>query len=675
MNASVSLFEQHEFSHGEYRLAYETVGEGMPFVLLHGILLDSHVNRALAVRIAGEGFRVILLDLLGHGRSEASTDPKDHRADFYAEQVLGLLDHLQLPRAVIGGVSLGCIVSLHVAARAPERVAGLFLEMPVMEWSAPWAALLLSPLLLAARFGRAGYVPFSRFMRKLPRPHRLDREWIAGLMNTLSMRPSVVAAILHGVLVGPIVPQELQRRALTMPALVLGHAGDKLHEFRDADVLSQQLPNARLLAARHILELRTSPERLWPQIGDFLREVQAQEEEQRERAKVRSQAQLRQMLVEEAREQLADNRQRFQVALAFAQIGAWELDPASGDIECTVQCKANYGLPPDAEFNERRLFEELIDPEDRQRVRQTMDQALAAHEHFEVDYRTTWPDGSQHWILVRGIGRHQADGSLAAVRGFTLDITHRKQRELEQQAIAAAEKQARQQSERAALAMDHFVTAVSHELRSPLNAILSWASLLRRSPDAAGVNRAAEVIDRNTRQLSHMVDDLLDGGAIATGKLSVKLEPVDVGALAGNVIEDMRMNAEAKGLRLVVDDLASCTVLGDVARLRQVLWNVLSNAMKFTPAGGEVRLAVRAQGAEVEVEVRDSGRGIEPQALERIFDRFQQYDNPGPGRVGGLGLGLWLVKNLVDLHHGSVGAHSEGAGRGATFRIRLPRYL
>ena len=428
------------------------------------------------------------------------------------------------------------------------------------------------------------------------------------------------------------------------------------------------------LVATNIAE-ENEPALIALRVAEMTREVQAQEEEQRERAKVRSQAQLRQMLVEEAREQLADNRQRFQVALAFAQIGAWELDPASGDIECTVQCKANYGLPPDAEFNERRLFEELIDPEDRQRVRQTMDQALAAHEHFEVDYRTTWPDGSQHWILVRGIGRHQADGSLAAVRGFTLDITHRKQRELEQQAIAAAEKQARQQSERAALAMDHFVTAVSHELRSPLNAILSWASLLRRSPDAAGVNRAAEVIDRNTRQLSHMVDDLLDGGAIATGKLSVKLEPVDVGALAGNVIEDMRMNAEAKGLRLVVDDLASCTVLGDVARLRQVLWNVLSNAMKFTPAGGEVRLAVRAQGAEVEVEVRDSGRGIEPQALERIFDRFQQYDNPGPGRVGGLGLGLWLVKNLVDLHHGSVGAHSEGAGRGATFRIRLPRYL
>jgi pimeloyl-ACP methyl ester carboxylesterase/acyl-CoA-binding protein len=274
MNASVSLFEQHEFTHGGYRLAFETVGEGMPFVLLHGILLDSHINRALAIRFAGEGFRVILLDLLGHGRSDVSTDPKDHRCDFYAEQVLGLLDHMGIERAVIGGVSLGCIVSLHVAAKAPQRVAGLFLEMPVMEWSAPWAALLLSPLLLAARFGRFAHAPLARFMRKLPRPHRLDREWVAALMNTLSMDPAVVAAILHGVLVGPIVPQEVQRRSLTMPALVLGHANDKLHEFRDADVLSQQLPDARLLSARHILELRTRPDRLWPEISGFLRAMQ-----------------------------------------------------------------------------------------------------------------------------------------------------------------------------------------------------------------------------------------------------------------------------------------------------------------------------------------------------------------------------------------------------------------
>jgi len=274
MNASASLFEQHDFVFDGHRLAYETVGEGMPFVLLHGILLDAHINRELATRFAVEGYRVILLDLLGHGRSDKSSDPKDHRADFYADQVIGLLDHLGIEQAMVGGVSLGCIVSLHVAAKAPQRVAGLFLEMPVMEWSAPWAAVMLSPMLVAARFLRAGYVPLTRMMRKLPRPHELKREWLASIMNTLSLDPPVVAAILHGVLVGPIVPSERQRLNMNMPALVIGHTRDKLHEFRDAHVLSEQLPNARLLEARHILELRTRPDRLWPQISQFLQEVQ-----------------------------------------------------------------------------------------------------------------------------------------------------------------------------------------------------------------------------------------------------------------------------------------------------------------------------------------------------------------------------------------------------------------
>ena len=273
MNASASLFEQHDFVYGDHRLAYETVGEGMPFVLLHGILLDSHINRELATRFAAEGYRVILLDLLGHGRSDKSSDPKDHRADFYADQVIALLDHLGIGQALVGGVSLGCIVSLHVAVKAPQRVAGLFLEMPVMEWSAPWAAVLLSPLLVAARFMRPGYASFTRMVRALPRPHQLKYEWLAGIMNTLSLEPSVVAAILHGVLVGPIVPSEQQRRKLTMPALVIGHTRDKLHEFRDAHLLSQQLPNAHLLEARHIMELRTRPDRLWPEISQFLRKV------------------------------------------------------------------------------------------------------------------------------------------------------------------------------------------------------------------------------------------------------------------------------------------------------------------------------------------------------------------------------------------------------------------
>ena len=269
MTASVQLFEQCYFEHEGRRLAYESVGDGPAVVLIHGLLLDAWINRELATLISGLGYRVLLLDLLGHGRSEKSSDPKDHRTDFYADQVVGLLDHLGVERAVIGGISLGCLVSLQVAVRYPRRVSGLFLEMPVMEWSAPMAALLLSPILLVSRMAKGVYQPVARLLSRIPRPQKLRRMWLGSLLNTLSVNPDVVAAILHGVLVGPIVPTEAQRRALKMPALVLGHAGDRLHELRDAAVLVDQMRSAQLVEAKSIIELRSNPDRLWPHIEAF----------------------------------------------------------------------------------------------------------------------------------------------------------------------------------------------------------------------------------------------------------------------------------------------------------------------------------------------------------------------------------------------------------------------
>lgn len=273
MTPAVAIETGH-FTHSGYRFAYERLGEctAPPILLLHGILLDAHVNRDLAQRMAGEGFQVILLDLLGHGRSDVSTDPKDHRADFYADQVLAALDHLGFAQAIVGGVSLGCIVTLHAAAKAPERIRAMFLEMPVMEWSAPWAALILSPALLSSRLLPFLHRPFARLMRRLPRPRTA---WLCSVLNTLSMDPAVVAAILHGVLVGAIVPTEAVRRGLHMPALIIGHGGDRLHELRDAQVLHAELPQSHLLQARHLLELRTNPGRLWPEISAFLAPLRA----------------------------------------------------------------------------------------------------------------------------------------------------------------------------------------------------------------------------------------------------------------------------------------------------------------------------------------------------------------------------------------------------------------
>ncbi|MGF6570994.1 PAS domain S-box-containing protein [Paraburkholderia sp. GAS333] len=408
-------------------------------------------------------------------------------------------------------------------------------------------------------------------------------------------------------------------------------------------------------------------------VSEVTTQISDYERDQRERAKLRSQAQLRLLLADEARAQLREHQERFQLAMAFSQLGAWELDPATGVIECTDQCKTNLGLGPTSALSEQRLFEQIVHPEDRDRLRAAMNQALAAHEHFEVDYRIGWASGAIRWILVRGTGRFLPDGTLSSVIGFTLDITSRKEAELEQREIAASEKRAREHSERLAMAMDHFVTTVSHELRSPLSAIMSWTDLLQRSADPSHVTRATGVISRNARQLSHMVDDLLDSGAIVTGKLSVTLQPVDLGALAGIVAEDMRMHAEAKGLTLIADDLASVMVLADENRMKQVVWNLVSNAVKFS-ANGTISLSVRAVGERVELAVHDTGAGLDGDSLERIFERFQQFSANGSGRIAGLGLGLWLVKNLLDLHGGTICAESPGVGQGSTFRVTLPVY-
>ncbi len=423
-------------------------------------------------------------------------------------------------------------------------------------------------------------------------------------------------------------------------------------------------------------------------VHDITERMEEEAREQRERAKLRSQARLRQVLVDEANEQLRMQQEQLQHALAFASVGAWELQTRTGVFTCTEQFKTLLGLPGAATITERRLFEELIDEASRERVRSAFDAARHTDMPVEVDFRVTWPNRQRRWILLRatrprgietiegtegidGIEGIEQPGAAVSIIGLALDISMRKESELEHQAAAVTERAARERSEEATRAMDHFVAAVSHELRSPLGAIQSWATLLQRSADLAHMARAGTVIERNARQLALMVDDLLDSGAIATGKLSIEPAPVDLGALAGNIAEDMRMRIEEKGVRLIADDLESCIVMADEKRLRQVIWNLVSNALKFTEAG-EIAVSVGVRGEQAELRVRDTGRGIGADVLERIFERF--YQAGGSGRASGLGLGLWLARSIVRLHGGTIHAQSEGAGRGATFVVVVPRY-
>jgi pimeloyl-ACP methyl ester carboxylesterase len=264
---------RHTLAYGQYQLGYEVYGSGdRVLVWLHGLLLDANLSRGLARTLAAQGNRVVLLDLLGHGLSEKPRHAGVHRMDLYAEQVLCLLDELGLDQAVLGGVSLGTNVSLLAAVRAPERVRGLILEMPVLESAVPAAALVFLPLLLEVHYARAPLRWVSWAASRLS-PSRFGA--LGSFISAAASDPDEIAAVLHGILVGPIAPTVQQRRAITAPALVLGHGIDLIHSFTDAQRLARQLPNARLIRTRTFAELWVRPARLTAEISEFLDRVWA----------------------------------------------------------------------------------------------------------------------------------------------------------------------------------------------------------------------------------------------------------------------------------------------------------------------------------------------------------------------------------------------------------------
>jgi PAS domain S-box-containing protein len=232
---------------------------------------------------------------------------------------------------------------------------------------------------------------------------------------------------------------------------------------------------------------------------------------------------------------------------------------------------------------------------------------------------------------------------------------------------------ARKAAEEASRAKDEFLALVSHELRSPLSAISGWAHILAQGgTDEAIRRRGVEAIQHNTRAQVKLVDDLLDFGRISSGKLQVELAPVRLDALVASVVEGISPAAAAKGVVLDGFLEGEVVVSADADRLRQVVWNVLTNAVKFTPRGGQVTVRVRRSDSRVELEVTDTGRGIAPEFLPVLFDRFRQ-ENGSVRREGGLGLGMSIARHLVEMHGGTIAAESAGRDMGSTFRIRLPQ--
>jgi pimeloyl-ACP methyl ester carboxylesterase len=253
---------------GRDRLEYTEYGAGDAWVVLvHGQLMPRRMHQPLARALAAEGLHVVTLDLLGHGRSDRPEDPLVYSMTAFGEQVVALLDHLGADQAVVGGTSLGANVSLEVATIAPERVRGLLVEMPVLDNAVEAGILAFAPLLFAARFLPVTVHALRWVTRPVPRG--LVPFWAGIVLDTCDQRPGAVAATVHGIFFGRVAPSARQRRAITAPALVVGHPADPIHPAADAAMLADELPHARFVRATSILEWRARPERLDREAADF----------------------------------------------------------------------------------------------------------------------------------------------------------------------------------------------------------------------------------------------------------------------------------------------------------------------------------------------------------------------------------------------------------------------
>lgn len=254
------------------------------------------------------------------------------------------------------------------------------------------------------------------------------------------------------------------------------------------------------------------------------------------------------------------------------------------------------------------------------------------------------------------------------------EIRQRRRAEEERAQLLVQEQKARAEAERLNRLKDEFLSTVSHELRTPLNAILGWSHILRTTrADEARINRALETIERNARSQAQLIDDLLDISRIITGKIRLNVQAVELLSVVEAAIDTVRPAADAKEIRLQsVLDPAAGPVLGDAERLQQIVWNLLSNAIKFTPKRGRVQVYLQRINSHVEIVVADTGQGISAEFLPHVFERFRQADGSTTRSFGGLGLGLAIVRQLVELHGGTVHVESPGEGQGTTFTVKLP---
>ena len=370
--------------------------------------------------------------------------------------------------------------------------------------------------------------------------------------------------------------------------------------------------------------------------------------------------------------QLRDREQRYRTFVDTVSSVVW-LANAEGAIESD---NPSWGAYTGQSWEEYRDFGWLnaIHPDDRAHTFRAWNEAVAAVKMYEVEYRLRRHDGDFRHVIARGAPVLLPDGKVKEWVGNCTDNQAERLLLEQNSQLLSSERAARAEAERNSRLKDEFLATLSHELRTPLSAILGWSQLLQRTDMSSDEAREGlATIERNARAQAQLIEDLLDMSRIISGRIRLDVQTVDLPAVIRSAVDTVKHSAAARQIDVDVSfDAQVTTISGDPNRIQQVVWNLLSNSIKFTPPHGAVEVALQQSNQHVEISVRDSGAGIAPEFLPHVFERFRQADATTTRRHGGLGLGLAIVKNLVELHGGSVSVWSAGENKGSTFKILLP---
>jgi signal transduction histidine kinase/DNA-binding response OmpR family regulator len=376
-----------------------------------------------------------------------------------------------------------------------------------------------------------------------------------------------------------------------------------------------------------------------------------------------------------------ENEERLRMAMDVAQIAAWEWDVPSGRVTWSTDPELLFGFPSGA-FGADLRISTVRHREDVERVDEAVRAAVAAGGTYECEYRAVRPDGVVVWLTERGrvlqgppaaSSSSAGNGTVEKIVGVTRDVSAQRRAELERERLLVSERRARDEAERQSRIKDEFLATLSHELRTPMNAILGWLNMLTTGKGLRSPEKAIAVIERNAQLQARLIEDLLEMNKFTSGTVRLDIAPLDVVATLDAAMESLRPTADTKNVQLAVELPPSMPrIPADARRVQQILWNVLHNAVKFTRSGGQVAVQASADAGWVRIQVADTGQGIPPEFLPYVFDRFRQADSSSTREAWGLGIGLSIAKHLVELHGGTIEASSPGLNQGATFVMLLP---